>query len=126
MVSTAHDQVVWLRALVAGDVIDGAHRHMMKTLTPLSSMYYSAAYAKAEIKPVQLGEGAGLATWNVPDVGLWFGHAGAIPGSNGIAAYCPDSGMSIAILNNLNPAGGTPGYPGLSELAPAALHGLGG
>ncbi len=126
MVSTAHDQAVWLRALVAGDVVDAAHRRLMRDVTALSSAYYSAGYRKANATPVQLGEGAGLATWNVPGVGKCVGHAGSIPGSNGIAAYCPDSDLSIAILNNLNPAGGTPGYPGLTDLAPAALHSLGG
>ena len=33
---------------------------------------------------------------------------------------------SIAILNNVNPAGTTPGYPGLLELTPAALQAIGG
>ncbi len=126
MVSTARDQAVWLRALVTGDVVDAAHRQLMQNLTPLSSQYYSAAYAKAGIPPVQLGEGAGLASWNVPGVGKCLGHAGAIPGSNGIAAYCPDHDLSIAILSAINPAGTSPGYPGLLELAPAALRAAGG
>jgi D-alanyl-D-alanine carboxypeptidase len=126
MVSTARDQVVWLRALVAGTVVDAAHRRLMQDLTPLSSAYYSAAYGTAKATPVQLGEGAGLAIWSVPGVGRCLGHAGSIPGSNGIAGYCPGSGLSIAILNNLNPAGGTPGYPGLIDLAPAALQSVGG
>jgi D-alanyl-D-alanine carboxypeptidase len=126
MVSTARDQATWLRALVAGDVVDQAHKQLMQDLTPLSSAYYSAAYSKAGITAVQLGEGAGLATWAVPGVGDCHGHAGSIPGSNGIAAYCPDEDLSVAILNNANPAGTTPGYPGLVELTPAALGALGG
>ncbi len=126
MVSTARDQAIWLRALVAGDVVDQTHKDLMATLTPLSSEYYAAAYAKAGITAVQLGEGAGLATWAIPGVGNCLGHAGSIPGSNGIAAYCPDEDISIAILNNVNPAGTTPGYPGLVELTPAVLHALGG
>ncbi len=126
MVSTVSDQVTWLRALVAGDVVDAAHRALMQDLTPLSSEYYSAAYGKAGITPVQLGEGAGLATWMVPGVGRCMGHAGSIPGSNGIAAFCPDRNLSIAILSNSNPAGVTPGYPGLVELTPVALRAVGG
>jgi D-alanyl-D-alanine carboxypeptidase len=126
MVSTAHDQAIWLRDLVAGNVVDPTHKQLMQTLTPLSSQYYNAAYAKAGIPAVQLGEGAGLATWNVPGVGSCLGHAGSIPGSNGIAAYCPEHGLSIAILNTINPAGTTPGYPALIELAPAALQAIGG
>lgn len=126
MVSTARDQAIWLRALVAGGVVDATHRQLMQNLTPLSSAYYSAAYGKAGVTPVQLGEGAGLATWSVPGVGNCLGHAGSIPGSNGIAAYCPDHDLSIAILNNLNPAGTTPGYPGLLELTPPALRAIGG
>jgi hypothetical protein len=125
MVRTAGDQAIWLRALVAGNVVHATHRQLMQNLTPLSSEYYSAAYAKGGITPVQLGEGAGLATWSVPGVGNCLGHAGSIPGSNGIAAYCPDAGLSIAILNNLNPAGTTPGYPGLVELTPAAVAAVG-
>jgi D-alanyl-D-alanine carboxypeptidase len=126
MVSTARDQAVWLRALVVGDVLDQAHKQLMQTLTPLSSQYWSAAYAKGGITPVQLGEGAGLATWSVPGVGNCLGHAGSIPGSNGIAAYCPDHDLSIVILNNVNPAGTAPGYPGLVELTPTALQAVGG
>ena len=126
MVSTARDQAVWLRALVAGDVVDAAHRQLMQTLTPLSSQYYSGAYSRAGIPPVQLGEGAGLATWSVPGVGNCLGHAGSIPGSNGVAAYCPDHDLAIVILNNVNPAGGSPGYPGLIDLAPAALRAISG
>ncbi|MET0866137.1 MAG: serine hydrolase domain-containing protein, partial [Nakamurella sp.] len=125
MVSTARDQAVWLRALVAGDVVDESHRALMRALTPLSSEYYAAAYGKAGITPVQLGEGAGLATWSVPGVGDCLGHAGSIPGANGIAAYCPDQDLSIAILSNVNPAGTTPGYPALVEVGPAALHAAG-
>ena len=126
MVSSARDQTVWLRDLVAGHVLDAAHGRLMKTLTPLSSRYYTDAYAKAGLAPVQLGEGAGLATWDVPGVGKCLGHAGSIPGSNGIAAYCPDHDLSIAILTDVNPAGSSPGYPGLLALAPAALRALGG
>ena len=126
MVSTAGDQAIWLKALVAGDVVDDAHKKLMQNLTPLSSAYYSAVYGKAGITPVQLGEGAGLATWSVPGVGNCLGHAGSIPGSNGIAAFCPDHDLSIAILNNVNPAGTTPGYPGLLQLTPAALQAIGG
>ncbi|MEF2979308.1 serine hydrolase domain-containing protein [Subtercola sp. YIM 133946] len=126
MVSTAHDQAVWIRDLVAGDVLDAPHRAEMQTLTPLSSNYYGAAYAKAGVPAIQLGEGTGLASWAVPGVGTCYGHAGSIPGSNGIAAFCPDTDLAIVILNDLNPAGLTPGYPGLLELAPPALHALTG
>ncbi|WP_253259080.1 serine hydrolase domain-containing protein [Subtercola boreus] len=62
----------------------------------------------------------------VPGVGTCLGHAGEIPGSNGIAAYCPDADLAIVILNDLLPAGLTPGYPGLLELAPPALKALAG
>ncbi|GGF15886.1 hypothetical protein GCM10011399_07170 [Subtercola lobariae] len=126
MVSSARDQAVWIRALVAGDVLDAAHKQVMQTLTPLSSAYYSGAYGKAGLTPVQLGEGAGLATWAVPGVGTCLGHAGSIPGSNGVAAYCPDAQLSIVILNDIDPAGTAPGYPGLVDLAPAALAALKG
>lgn len=121
MVSTVRDQAVWFRALVAGDILDAAHLQLMQTLTPLSSTYYADAYSKAGITAVQLGEGAGLASWNVPGVGHCFGHAGSIPGSNGIGAYCPDEQLTIVILNNIDPAGLSPGYPGLVELSSAAL-----
>ena len=75
---------------------------------------------------MQLGEGAGLATWAVPGVGDCHGHACSIPGSNGIAAYCPDKDLSITILNAIDPAGTSPGYPGLVDLAPAAVAALDG
>lgn len=124
MVSTARDQAVWLRALVAGDVLDAEHRRLMRELTPLSAKYYGDAYAKAGIPAVQLGEGAGLASWEVPGVGVCHGHAGAIPGANGVGAHCPESGLTIVVLNAIDPAGASPGYPGLLELAPAALEAL--
>jgi D-alanyl-D-alanine carboxypeptidase len=126
IVSNARDQAVWIRALVAGDVVDAAHKQLMRELTPLSSTYYSDAYAKAGIPAVQLGEGTGLASWAVPGVGDCFGHAGSIPGSNGIVAYCPDAQLSIVVLNAIDPAGATPGYPGLLDLAPVALAALQG
>lgn len=126
MVSTARDQAVWIRALVSGDVVDERHREMMAELTPLSSSYYSDAYAAAKVPAVQLGEGTGLTSWEVPGVATCLGHAGSIPGSNGVAAYCPDAALSIVILNNIDPAGLTPGYPGLTALAPKALAALRG
>ena len=126
MVSSARDQTVWIRALVAGDVLDAEHRELMSRLTPLSSAYYADAYGKAKLTPVQLGEGAGLASWQIPGVGLCLGHAGAIPGANGVTAYCPETRLAITILSDSNPAGTSPGYPGLVELAPAALRALGG
>ena len=121
MVSSAADQAVWIRALVGGDVVDAAHLDEMLTITPLSSEFYSAAYDASGVPHVQLGEGAGLATWQVPGVGTCHGHAGAIPGSNGIAAYCPDKNLAIVILNAIEPAGLTPGYPGLTPLASGTL-----
>jgi D-alanyl-D-alanine carboxypeptidase len=126
MVSTARDQARWIRALVAGDVVDDAHKAEMKTLSTLSSTYYRDAYAAAGIPAVQLGEGAGLASWALPGLGTCVGHAGSIPGSNGVAAYCPDDELAIVILNDIDPAGLTPGYPGLVELAPVARDALNG
>ncbi|MBN9177680.1 MAG: beta-lactamase family protein [Microbacterium sp.] len=125
MVSSAADQAIWIRALVGGDVVDAAHLDEMLTITPLSSEYYSAAYDASGVPHVQLGEGAGLATWMVPGVGTCHGHAGAIPGSNGIAAYCPDTQLAIVILNAIEPAGLTPGYPGLTPLTGGALWAVG-
>ncbi|GAA3024716.1 serine hydrolase domain-containing protein [Microbacterium dextranolyticum] len=126
MVSSAADQAVWIRALVGGDVVDAGHLGEMLQVTPLSSQYYSAAYDTSGVPHVQLGEGAGIATWMVPGVGTCHGHAGAIPGSNGIAAYCPDSDLAIVILNTIQPAGLTPGYPGLTPLTAGVLWALGG
>jgi D-alanyl-D-alanine carboxypeptidase len=124
MVSTARDQAVWIRALVTGAVVDAEHRALMQTLTPLSSEYYADAYAKAGITAVQLGEGAGLTTWSVPGVGNCLGHAGSIPGANGVGAHCPDADLTVVILNAVNPAGESPGYPGLVDLAPVARQSL--
>ena len=126
MVSSAGDQAVWIRALVGGDVVDAAHLEEMLEITPLSSKFYAAAYDQSGVPHVQLGEGAGLATWMVPGVGTCHGHAGAIPGSNGIAAYCPDSELAIVILNAIEPAGLTPGYPGLTPLTGGVLWALDG
>lgn len=124
MVSSARDQAVWIRALVGGDVVGGQHLEQMIELTPLSSEFFTATYEAQGVPAVQLGEGAGLATWNVPGVGLCHGHAGAIPGSNGIAAYCPETDLAIVILNAIEPAGLTPGYPGLTPLTAGTLGAL--
>ncbi|UOQ61481.1 beta-lactamase family protein [Leucobacter rhizosphaerae] len=124
MVSSARDQAVWIRALVDGDVVDDAHLAEMLELTPNSEEFYAATYDAAKVPPVQLGEGAGLATWDVPGVGHCHGHAGAIPGSNGIAAYCPEVDLAVVILNAIEPAGLTPGYPGLTSLTAGTLGAL--
>lgn len=124
MVSSARDQAHWIRALVGGDVVDERHLEQMLEITPLSSEFFTATYGAQGVPAVQLGEGTGLATWNVPGVGRCHGHAGAIPGSNGIAAYCPEAGLAIVILNAIEPAGLTPGYPGLTPLTAGALGAL--
>lgn len=124
MVSSARDQAVWIRALVGGDVVGEHHLEQMLELTPLSSEFYAATYDAAGVPAVQLGEGAGLATWSVPGVGACHGHAGAIPGSNGIAAFCPEADLAIVILNAIEPAGLTPGYPGLTPLTAGVLGAL--
>jgi len=124
MVSSAADQAVWIRALVGGDVVDEEHLAEMLRITENSSEFYAATYAASGVPEVQLGEGAGLATWAVPGVGTCHGHAGAIPGSNGIAAYCPDADLAIVILNAIEPAGLTPGYPGLTSLTEGVLRAL--
>ena len=126
MVSSAADQAVWIRALVGGDVVDAEHLDEMLSLTPNSEEFYAATYDASGVPRVQLGEGAGLATWEIPGVGICHGHAGAIPGSNGIAAYCPDPDLAIVILNTIEPAGLTPGYPGLTPLTGGVLWALGG
>lgn len=125
-VSTASDQTRWIRALVTGTVVDDAHRSLMRTLTPQSASYYDDLYQKAKIPPVMVGEGTGLAIWRVPGVGDCLGHAGAIPGANGMAAYCPDKDVAITVLSNMNPAGTSPGYPGVVDLTPPAVQALGG
>lgn len=124
MVSSARDQAVWIRALVGGEVVDERHLEQMLEITTLSSEFYAATYDAAGVPAVQLGEGAGLATWNVPGVGACHGRAGAIPGSNGIAAYCPATKLAIVILNAIEPAGLTPGYPGLTPLTAGTLGAL--
>jgi D-alanyl-D-alanine carboxypeptidase len=126
MVSSAGDQAVWIRALVGGDVVDAEHLDQMLKVTPNSEEFYAATYDASGVPHVQLGEGAGLATWQIPGVGICHGHAGAIPGSNGIAAYCPDPDLAIVILNTIEPAGLTPGYPGLTPLTAGVLGALGG
>ena len=124
MVSSARDQAVWIRALVDGGVVDDAHLAQMLEITPLSQEFYAATYDAAGVPAVQLGEGTGLATWEVPGVGQCHGHAGAIPGSNGIAAYCPETDLAVVILNAIEPAGLTPGYPGLTSLTAGTLGAL--
>ncbi|MDH6180779.1 D-alanyl-D-alanine carboxypeptidase [Microbacteriaceae bacterium SG_E_30_P1] len=126
MVSSAPDQTVWIRALVGGDVVDAEHLEEMLELSTNSTEFYAATYDASGVPHVQLGEGAGLATWEIPDVGICHGHAGAIPGSNGIAAYCPEADLAIVILNAIEPAGLTPGYPGLTPLTAGVLWALGG
>lgn len=124
MVSSAGDQAVWIRALLGGEVVDAAHLDEMLRITTNSSEFYAATYDAVGVPHVQLGEGAGLASWQVPDVGICHGHAGAIPGSNGIAAYCPESELAIVVLNAIEPAGLTPGYPGLTSLTGGTLWAL--
>jgi CubicO group peptidase (beta-lactamase class C family) len=125
VVSNAEDLTRWIRALVAGDVLDEQHRTMMRTMTTQSSTYYADAYKASGTTPLFIGEGTGLQGYRVPGVGDCFGHAGAIPGSNSITAYCPDAALAITVLNNSYPAGDNPGAPGIVQLAPPALAALG-
>lgn len=126
MVSTARDQAVWLRALVAGDVLDPAHLKLLQNPHRFRPRTTAPPTARRGLLRCSSARARGLATWNVPGIGHCLGHAGSIPGANGIAAYCPDQDLAIVILNNANPATTTPGYPGLVELAPVALQAVAG
>lgn len=114
IVSTAEDISRWMYLLVAGDVLDEAHRIEMQTPTPQSEEYVRA---HPETAPMT---GVGLCLWHYysPGVGEGWGHEGEISGFSNLSAYFSDSNFSLTLLVNVGECYVARGYKRLLEAIP--------
>ena len=98
IVSTASDLAEWMRLLVAGPVLDEAHRKEMLTVTPQSE-----AVAKARGKAYYAHyKGTGLCLFNYYSErgGSGWGHDGQIGGFSNVTIYFPGPQTDVAIVSN--------------------------
>jgi D-alanyl-D-alanine carboxypeptidase len=121
LVANAADVATFLRALVAGDLLDASHRARMLTPVPATVAYMKDAYARSGERQLVMGVGLGPWLFDVEGVGRAWGHGGSIPGFNNSALYYPELGFGAVVLNNLFPAGRAPFVPGASAVGTAAV-----
>lgn len=105
IVSTPADLAKWMVALVAGDVLDAAHRDLMKTPSPqsLASDFGEQVAALARTSGGALqwtGDGLGLFEYTIEGLGTAWGHEGSINGFVTNAAYVDSLDHGIAVVSN--------------------------
>jgi len=99
IVSSASDIATWIHALVAGDVLDEAHRKEMQTATAQSKAW--AAALDAQYSMIK-GVGLCLFNYSYADVGDGWGHEGQINGFSNVGMYFPQAAVGVSILTNYN------------------------
>jgi len=97
IVSTPKDLTRWMRALVAGPVLDEAGRREMQTVTAQS---VAAMEAQEEYSAFNKGVGLGLFQYATPEAGHGWGHEGQIGGFGNVAAYFPELATGLALSAN--------------------------
>jgi len=98
LVSTPSDVTRWLRALVAGDVLDAGHRALMTTPTPQSVAALRSLPAFGRLR--WTGAGLGLFRYEVTSRGVGWGHEGLIDGFTANAVHMVDDGATVAVTSN--------------------------
>ena len=98
LVSTPADVTRWLRALVAGDVLDSEHRALMTTATPQSIAALESLPAFGSLR--WTGGGLGLFRYEVDGRGVGWGHEGLINGFTANAVHMVDDGATVALTSN--------------------------
>lgn len=108
IVSTPADLAKWMVALVAGDVLDAAHRDLMKTPSPqsMASDFGEQVAALARTSGGGAlrwtGDGLGLFEYTIEGLGTAWGHEGSINGFVTNAAYVDAIGHGIAVVSNFD------------------------
>jgi D-alanyl-D-alanine carboxypeptidase len=97
IVTTPKDLAKWMRALVAGPVLNEAGRREMQTVTPQSA---AAMEAHGEYAAFNKGVGLCLFKYSTPEAGYGWGHDGQIGGFGNVAAYFPGLESSLALSAN--------------------------
>ncbi len=99
VVSSAYDIARWIKLLVAGPVLDEAHRKEMQTVTPQSEAYAKAQ--GADYYAFTKGTGLCLFEHYTDAAGYGWGHDGQIGGFGNSVAYFAQVDTSFALLTNL-------------------------
>jgi len=108
IVSTAADLAKWMVALVAGDVVDAAHRRLMTTPSQQSvaSNFGEQVAALARTSGGGTlrwtGDGLGLFEYTIEGLGTAWGHEGSINGFVANAAYVESTRQGIAVTSNFD------------------------
>jgi len=114
LVSTPADVARWMRALVAGNVLDSRRRALMTTATPQSIAALRTLPAFGNLR--WTGAGLGLFRYEVERRGTGWGHEGLIDGFTANAAHMIDAGMTVAVTSNFQM---TDSFTALGEIVAA-------
>jgi len=99
VVSTPSDVARWMKALIAGDVLDAAHLALLTTATPQSVAVLSAMPAYGPLR--WTGDGLGLLRYEIDGQGTGWGHEGGIEGFVANVVHMNDSNQIVAMASNL-------------------------
>ncbi|MFT6563888.1 MAG: D-alanyl-D-alanine carboxypeptidase [Actinomycetes bacterium] len=98
IVSTSADLATWMRNLVAGEVLDPAHRALLTTPTPQSITALSDKPPYGTLR--WTGGSLGLLQYKVDGQGTGWGHSGAIDGFVSNVVHMTDGGQTVALTSN--------------------------
>ena len=98
VVSTPSDVARWMKALLAGDVLDAAHLALLTTATPQSVAVLSAKPAFGPLR--WTGDGLGLLRYEIEGQGTGWGHEGGIEGFVANVVHMNDSNRIVAMASN--------------------------
>ena len=88
-ISTARDLVVWVEALVGGELLSEAmQQQRLASVKPIDPDNPNTAYY-----------GLGIARF-----GRLYGHTGELPGYNSFMGHDPDNKVSLVVWTNLAPS----------------------
>lgn len=98
VVSTPSDVARWMKALIAGDVLDAAHLALLRTATPQSVEVLSKMPPNGPLR--WTGDGLGLLRYEIEGQGTGWGHEGGIEGFVANVVHMNDSNQIVAMASN--------------------------
>lgn len=98
IVSTAPDLAVWMRALVAGNVLDSAHRALLTTPTAHSVAVLASKPPYGTLR--WTGCSLGLLRYEIEGQGAGWGHSGAINGFVSNVVHMTQSNQTVSVVSN--------------------------